>query len=77
MNEEVFFEYSLRRGKPIRLMTEDDEGKLGYITVRVVSWTENELIWLPNRAKAKMVKTLSRDRIYSASYARGDRGEDE
>ena len=77
MNEESFFEYSLRRGKPIRLMLESEEGKLEYATVRVLRWDEKELTCLPNRANASKEKIYLRDRIYSASYARGDRGEDE
>ena len=77
MNEEPFFEYSLRRGRPIRLMLENEEGKLGYVTVRVLGWDEEKLTCLSNRARAGKEKTYRRDRIFSASYARGDHGEDD
>ncbi len=75
MNEDRFFVYSRDNQKPIRMIVQDERGQLRYINIRALHWNTETLWYLPNSTRAKNAKSISRERILSVSYARGDSGE--
>ena len=73
---ERFFVYSRDHSVPIRLMIlPEDGGRVKFISVICVEWDGNELKYIRKSARDKKLRSIGRDRVLSASYARGDDGE--
>lgn len=73
---ERFFVYSRDHARPIRLMVlPQDGGKAKYINVICVEWDMEELKYIKNSIRDKKLRSISLEKVLSASYARGDDGE--
>ena len=72
MNEERFFAYSRGHTKPIRLLILQD-GKAAYMNALIVTWDDETVVCL--KSGRKRPRTLPREAVLSASYARGDEGD--
>ena len=67
-----FLEYSLRHGRPVRLLwTQGDEMKSGNVTVVALTDADVSFTTAKNRTKPA---TLPLSCVLGASYARGDDG---
>lgn len=67
-----FLRYSLEHGRKITLMVADARG-IRRLNVTVTAMDENTVTYISGRAGK--LKTLTRDSILSAAYARGDDGD--
>ena len=67
-----FLRYSLEHGRKITLMAADARG-IRRLNVTVTAVDENTVTYISGRAGKP--KTLTRDSILSAAYARGDDGD--
>ena len=73
---ERFFVYSRDHARPIRLMVLPQDGeKAKYLNVICVEWDADELKYIKNSIRDKKLRSISLEKVLSASYARGDDGE--
>lgn len=75
---ERFFVYSKEHTKPIRLLIQNaPDEKMKYVNVIVLSWDEENILYLRPRKSdiGKPPQLLPRHTVFSADYARGDHGD--
>ncbi|MBR2719412.1 MAG: hypothetical protein IKB78_08980 [Clostridia bacterium] len=71
---ERFLRYSLEKQRPIRLIFFTDEGKMKQVNAQIVGVEEEMVRFTCLRPKGEFV--VSKERILSADYKRGDEGQE-
>lgn len=71
---ERFLRYSLEKQRPIRLIFFTDEGKMKQVNAQIVGVEEEMVRFICLRPKGEFV--VSKERILSADYKRGDEGQE-
>lgn len=69
---ERFFVYSMERGRPIRLIWQEDNGSFCQANAQVTSWDGHTLT--ATALRPRRVLSLRREQILSADYKKGDEG---
>ena len=69
-----FLRYSLERQRPIRLMMQEDDGRLRQVTAQVTALTDTQVTFIILRP-ARTV-TLPLHQLLSADYRKGDEGQE-
>lgn len=69
---ERFLRYSLEHGRKIAVIVQDEAG-IRRLNITVVRTDESRVFYVTARSAKE--KALARERILSASYARGDDGD--
>ncbi|MGN1020685.1 MAG: hypothetical protein ACI4O7_09955 [Aristaeellaceae bacterium] len=71
---ERFLRYSLERGRPIRLMVQEEDGRLRQLTAQVTALTAQEVTIAVLRPRRTV--TLPLEHLLSADYRKGDEGQE-
>ena len=71
---ERLLRYSLERGRPIRLMVQQEDGKLRQVTAQVTALQGQEVTFTTLRPRRTV--TLPLTHLLSADYRKGDEGQE-
>ncbi len=70
---ERLFVYSMEHDRMIRLIWQDEDGKLCQANGKVLAWDDRQVTVAVQRPKRTL--TLSAEQILSADFRKGDEGE--
>ncbi len=70
---ERLFVYSMEHDRMIRLIWQEDDGKLCQANVKVLAWDGRQVTVAAQRPKRTLI--LSAEQILSADFRKGDEGE--
>jgi hypothetical protein len=71
---ERFLRYSLERGRAIRLIYQEEDGRMRQVSAQVTELAEDRVSFTTLRPKKDV--TLPVDRLLSADYRKGDEGQE-
>lgn len=71
---ERFLRYSLERGRAIRLIYQEEDGRMRQVSAQVTGMTEDSVSFTTLRPRREM--TLPVTHLLSADYRKGDEGQE-
>lgn len=71
---ERFLRYSLERGRAIRLIYQEEDGRMRQVSAQVTTIQDGEVSLITLRPRREV--TLPMERLLSADYRKGDEGQE-
>ncbi|MBQ8654755.1 MAG: hypothetical protein IJ507_07425 [Clostridia bacterium] len=71
---ERFLRYSLERGRAIRLMYQEEDGRMRQVNAQVTGYGDGTVTFATLRPKREI--TLKTQQLLSADYRKGDEGQE-
>ena len=71
---ERFLRYSLERGRAIRLIYQEEDGRMRQVNAQVTAMRGSEVSFAVLRPRREV--TLPMERVLSADYRKGDEGQE-